>query len=194
MLRIPETKIVFVHIPKTGGQTLKATFKMETDTPVHTIASPTDKKYIKGDYWRFCVTRNPIDRFISVYKYNLRPSRSTGAVGALGQEISANGAASDINEFCRLVANNREEFMRYSHLRSQSYYIKRTRPQIKLRVEHLDRDIRIIFRLSGKKPKKLGRLNASTGHNDGMNLDLNDHSVDILRDLYADDFNLLGYK
>jgi chondroitin 4-sulfotransferase 11 len=64
----PKKKILFIHIPKTGGSTIENLFFGSNLYSNHKINSAyNDPKF--DDYYRFAFVRNPYLRLISVFNY-----------------------------------------------------------------------------------------------------------------------------
>lgn len=64
-----EKKILFIHIPKTGGSSVaSALIGKPTGHPYLYEFFLSNKNYTK-DFFKFCVVRNPYDRLVSAYSY-----------------------------------------------------------------------------------------------------------------------------
>lgn len=65
-------KLIFIHIPKTAGTTIKDVLKI-TDRSVgyHAVHSKVKNRYKNkwGEYFKFTFVRNPYDRVYSIYSY-----------------------------------------------------------------------------------------------------------------------------
>ena len=70
MHRIPGTNLVFVHIPKTAGQAVRAAFGMKSSSDAHSTSSEDDQMLMAPRFVRFCVVRHPIQRFVSAYLFH----------------------------------------------------------------------------------------------------------------------------
>ena len=194
MLIIPDTNIVFIHIPKTAGQSVRDAFGMKLDgRGAHSIASERDIEYIAGDYIRFCVVRDPVARFQSAYAYNvaLYDRNPTG----IREYMRANGLNEDINAFVRHFMDKGSELVTSSdHFRQQMYYLRRTHPHIILRQERLDDHIEIIRALAPKQWKGLKTRNAASERGaEPFNKELEPECESFVRKTYAPDFKFLGY-
>ena len=62
----PELEILFIHMPKCGGLTMKAYLQSIT-SQVEQYHGHIPDQY--KDYWKFTIVRNPFDRFISAWAY-----------------------------------------------------------------------------------------------------------------------------
>jgi hypothetical protein len=76
-------KVIFFHIPKTGGRSIKATFgfkESKRDRRLSHYLPETAREVIFQDtwhhYWKFCVVRNPWDRFVSLYEFHRQSEHS----------------------------------------------------------------------------------------------------------------------
>tara|TARA_B100000073_G_C23660077_1_gene544190 strand:+ start:641 stop:1183 length:543 start_codon:yes stop_codon:yes gene_type:complete len=67
-----DNKRVFIHIPRTGGTSIKSALnlhdKIYKKDVYHTSANEIPKEC--KDYFKFAFVRNPFDRFVSLYFYN----------------------------------------------------------------------------------------------------------------------------
>ena len=66
-------KALFLHIPKTAGSSLLSSELGEKiDKRIHSFVGTIEEQLEKTetqDYFKFCFTRNPWDRFSSLYHY-----------------------------------------------------------------------------------------------------------------------------
>lgn len=79
-----EKKFLYIHIPRTGGHSLKQAiydagldlegFKNKHDTPKEIRKYMSDWK----DYWKFAFIRNPFDRLVSQYSHRVKNLKSRG--------------------------------------------------------------------------------------------------------------------
>jgi len=186
MHRIPNTNIVFAHIPKTGGQAIKAALGIANESSAHEVGVPSDKEYFKPGFFRFCVVRHPVKRFISAYRYNVKHS-SIKPTGVREFLIEKN-ACDDINVFVQALRERKSA--NWTHFRSQLDFIALAKPQIILRQETLKHDIKIFEPLLGKKIA-LKRKNVSKKDGDTK---LTNENRAFVRAIYADDIRVLGYR
>ena len=63
-------KVVFYHIPKTAGTSIKNTLGMDSGfVPYFLSDGAKNFDEVKDGYQKFSVVRNPYSRFISLYNY-----------------------------------------------------------------------------------------------------------------------------
>ena len=72
-----DKNFLFIHIPKTGGKSIKDALALQCKSIVRTYGYDLDKfdKVLKdnpGEYFRFCFVRNPWDRMVSSWKWACR--------------------------------------------------------------------------------------------------------------------------
>ena len=66
-----QRKIIMVHIPKTGGTSLKYAIWPEEEKTIHEVASRYDKSNWES-YFTFAIVRNPYERLASQYVYHVK--------------------------------------------------------------------------------------------------------------------------
>lgn len=76
-----DLKCILVHIPKTGGTSLRKLLSLsDAEQPFDTMAHPTWRRWKELDaeawrnYFKFCVVRDPVDRFMSAYRFAVATS------------------------------------------------------------------------------------------------------------------------
>lgn len=198
MLRVPNTNLAFIHIPKTAGLAVRAAFGMKRGSSGdHSVTSDEDKALVAGDYVRFCVVRNPLTRFVSAYLYNLdRAQLKPTGVRKLILEAALDR---DINDFVAHFAQRNIPFTKYDHFKRQVYYCRLGQPQIILRQERLDTDIKIVAQLAPRQFKGLARKNTAADQDRGKGRDpnlvteLSPASLKLLTEFYSPDFTAFGY-
>lgn len=193
---VPNSNLVFLHIPKTAGLSIRSAFAIKTHGYEHSIKSDLDKTYMGGEYVRFTVIRDPIKRFVSAFKYNGGISKKlpTGI-----RKILANSEElrSDINSFTDYLRKNYSDIGTSSdHFRRQIYFIRLAKPHIILRQENLENDIEIVRNLAPGSFKGLPQKNISDIRFDtsSVNTVLSVESEQFVRDYYKPDLFFLGYE
>ena len=191
---VPGTNVVFVHVPKTAGQAVRHAFGMELASGgTHRAVGPEAERFVNGDYVRFCVVRDPVERFVSSYRYAVQmferqPSPSK-------RFLREKGLDRDINA---LIDHARDTGLNLTglgtHFRRQVSFVRPARPQIVLRHENLERDLVIVRALAPDAWKGLTRRNASDDRPGGpANFELTERSRRFVRDLYKPDAVQFGY-
>jgi len=70
-------KIIFIHIPKTGGQSIEKAFDcydLYENEQAHYPASKVNelKADVYDSYFKFSIVRNPFDKLVSSYRYQVK--------------------------------------------------------------------------------------------------------------------------
>jgi chondroitin 4-sulfotransferase 11 len=92
-------KVLHVHIPKTGGLTIRYTlFDKAPDRYLH--IKPTHVRYIKDwdDYFTFTFVRNPFDKLVSGYLFTLQKEKDTTFYQSISQYTSFNDFIKNVNK------------------------------------------------------------------------------------------------
>ena len=113
-----EKKLIFIHIPKNAGTSIIKAMGLEN---LYMDKSIKEYKEHYGDYWneykKFTVVREPIDRFISAYKFaRMDESRWFSATGEEGLEKHHHYELCNemnINEYVSYLYTNKKEFNRW---------------------------------------------------------------------------------
>jgi hypothetical protein len=187
-----EPRCVFIHIPKTGGMTIrKGVFGGRYEGPVFGRIP---------DEWRplfkFAFVRNPFDRLVSAWRMF---SKGTSDSLALGSEAPRDMT---LREFLEVATNERIGFSsRHRNFEEQirHHAIPQTHPFNCLaeadfvgRFERFEDDFRIVCEKLGMPPAPLPRLNA-TGQRDYRSF-YDAATIRIATDFYAQDLSDLRYE
>jgi chondroitin 4-sulfotransferase 11 len=77
------SKVIFFHVPKTGGRSIKKTFgfvESERDKRLSHFLPETAREVLFQEtwhqYWKFCFVRNPWERFVSLYEFHRQSEHS----------------------------------------------------------------------------------------------------------------------
>jgi hypothetical protein len=191
---LDNSKSVFVHIPKNAGSTVSKTF---FNTNVYLghykwwfYQACLKEKY--EDYFSFAFKRDPYTRLVSAYSYIKRGGNSLNDKNF----YSANSAK--FKSFDIFVSQLEKDINMRSwvHFQPQTDFI--FDHSDKLRIKHL-----ASFESFNEEMKKIEKIipavneisHQKKGNNSGPEqLLTNDKTINIIRDIYARDFQLLGYK
>lgn len=74
-----EHKVIFIHVPKTGGESIEQYFGQTVKEKKHWSMRQHDKENseLANTYFSFGVSRNPWDRYVSFVAYNKRMDHSS---------------------------------------------------------------------------------------------------------------------
>ncbi len=195
MRQIHDTKFVFVHIPKTGGQAITQALSLKHLPTDHLFSREEDKHLLEPQFVRFCVVRNPIDRFISAYKYHVfmtekNPNKE------IRRTMLQYGLTEDINDFLDHVQESGAPLLDDLHFRRQIWFIRKSAPKIILRFENLETDFEIMQTLVPQHAKPLARKNSSRDRDGPAPASTipSPANLKYLKTHYARDLDFLGYK
>ncbi|WP_158971660.1 sulfotransferase family 2 domain-containing protein [Paraglaciecola sp. L3A3] len=187
---LSDTGYCFIHIPKNGGTTVeKLIYKTKSvkHRKWYELYAMAPKEYI---HWnKFCIIRNPYDRFLSAYNYLHHGGRN-----AIDSEIGRRYVKpyNDINEFIKALDNVsfKNKIMSYFHFQTQSEYILSDDDICMvnnlLSFENFDTDLADFL---GIQAKQVLHANKTIGHGASFP-DLNEYSLTLLRQIYDRDFIL----
>jgi hypothetical protein len=189
-----EKKLIFIHIPKNAGTSIIKTMGVENLYMDKTIE---EYKEHYQDYWndykKFTSIRDPIDRFISAYKF--ARMKESGWFSATGEESLEKHHhydlcnSMDINEYTSYIYKNPKEFNRW--IIPQTFHILNKDNEIEIdyyvRYENLLEDL-----------KKIGidaieKLNSSKIDDDNI-IQLTRKSKNMLYEIYDIDYQNFSYN
>lgn len=189
------TGFYFVHIPKTAGTSMLSALGADplpyTHCPAHIIHAkhPEAAKSL----FFFTVVRDPFDRFASSFEYITKrsdwPAQRAFADDVIGDMSFA--------AFCAKIARERvfrNLIMGYEFFFPQSYFTHhkgRSLIQDHLRFEHLAEEYEVKIQGRFAQTSALPSLRDHGGGN--YKAMYEDESADLVRRLYAQDFELFGY-
>lgn len=189
-----ERKLIFIHIPKNAGTSIMKAMGIENifmDKPIKEYKEHYDEYWDK--YKKFTVVRDPIDRFISAYKFaRMKESGWFSATGEEGLEKHLHYDLCnemDINEYTTYLYKNSEEFNRWNV--PQTFIISNENNEIEIdyfvRFENLQED------LSKIGIESIQKLNSSKIEDDKV-IQLSKKSKMKLHEIYDIDYKNLNYK
>ena len=189
-----EKKLIFIHIPKNAGTSIIKAMGVENLYFDKTI---DEYKEHYEDYWnsytKFTVVRNPMDRFISAYKFaRMKESGWFSATGEEGlkkhhQYEICNSMS--INEYIFYLHKNPKEFNRWTI--PQTFIIENKNKEIEIdyfvRYENLLEDLQKIG------IDKIEKLNSSKVDDDEV-IQLTKKSKQKIYEIYDIDYQKFNYK
>lgn len=190
----PNLKCIFVHIPKTGGQSISALLRevgvrrlADGDIELEHITVTMIQKRIQYDnFFKFTVVRDPVDRMMSEYRFSKQNNYRPYLLNS--QDLS-------FNRFVQAVANLDLSGMTHAmanHLYPQTSFIydgDRLLVDYVIRFENLNEGMSVVSeRLGGLPP--LEHLNASRPEE----IECDESSLELIYKMYAEDYRLLDYK
>ena len=189
-----ERRLIFIHIPKNAGTSVIKAMGVENMYMDKTIE---EYKEYYSEYWdkykKFTVIRDPIDRFISAYKFaRMKESGWFSATGEEGLEKHTHYELCnkmDINEYTSYLYKNSKEFNRWNI--PQTFIILNKSNEIEIdyyvRFENLQED------LSKISIENIQKLNSSKIEDDKV-IQLTKKSKMKLYEIYDIDYENFNYK
>lgn len=164
IMSFPELRTNFWGITKNGNLSIKAALKAHGPG---SFISRVDA--LRTNYFNFSVIREPIDRFRSMYKYNLtRP------------DLCYLESSLDVDALLSLIENT-DDKNRNVHFRSQCYFVA---PKGTV--------VPTLFLLEHDLTKIENLFNVSVGitNNIDLKIDLSESQIARVKDIYAEDILL----
>ncbi len=183
-------KIIFVHIPKTGGVSISRSIFGSLGGGHTTLR---DYQAVFGltkynRYFKFAFVRDPVSRFVSAMNYLKGGGMSKGDILWRDKYLPSN---MDINTFVCEELHNHVGISQ--HFRRQIYYLVNSKGVLDLdfigRFENLDEDFQIVRNYLNKKVS-LSRFNVSKSNYYHVR-QLSDRSLYTLHEMYAEDYKLI---
>jgi hypothetical protein len=200
----------FIHIPKTGGKSMKTWIKENTlqaisyEQAEHYSASMLLEKHPKIDYF-FTIVRNPWSRMVSWYRYLIQKYVESGQLDKAVSRIDFNSNDTiTASEFKNNFQNiSFEKFVNeYTDLKTKAWF-KFSTPQIKwldrpidlvIKLENINeqfKEIQKIFNCS----KELPHLNKHGNKNqDHYTLFYNDNTMKKIGKIFEEDIETFKYR
>ena len=189
-----ERKLIFIHIPKNAGTSIMKAMGIENIFMDKTI---DEYKENYDEYWdkykKFTVVRDPVDRFVSAYKFaRMKESGWFSATGEEGLEKHYHYELCnkmDINEYISYLYKNPKEFTGWNI--PQTFIILNDNDEIEidyfLRFENLREDLKKIG------IENIQKLNSSAIE-DERAIQLTKKSKMKLYEVYDIDYKNFNYK
>ncbi len=185
-----QRRCIFFHIPKTGGIAISESVLdgFHTNHRIYRRCMLADPVSV-ARYWKFCILRDPIDRFVSAYRF-----LSAGGINAQDRAFrdSHAGAFSDFETF--LAAFEKSETMRsYVHFRPQAAFVCDASGAMRMDFAGRFENLPAAF---GRISEKLG-VSAQLRHlnrtpDDAGRPEMPAGAADFLREIYRADYDLLA--
>lgn len=189
-------KLIFIHIPKNAGTSIIKAMGCESNFCIDKTIEEYKEHY--KDYWKkytkFTTIRDPVDRFISAYKFaRMKESGWFSATGEEGLEKHCHYDicnSMDINGYVEYIYNNPKDVNRW--VVPQSWIITDKNGNIEIdyyvKYESLKDDLEQLG-ISG-----LEKLNSSKIENE-ESIELTNSSKKLLSEIYSIDYkNFNFYK
>jgi len=187
-----EKKLIFVHIPKNAGTSIIKAMGVENLYMDKTIEEYKEHYHeYWNEYTKFTVVRDPIDRFISAYKFaRMKESGWFSATGEEGLEKHEHYELCnelDINGYVKCVYD-KKVYNRW--IAPQTFHILNKKNQLEIdyyvRYENLLEDLQKIG------INKIQKLNSSKIDNDKV-IQLTRKSKNMLYEIYEVDYLNFNY-
>lgn len=190
---IKRHRVIFVHIPKTGGTSIATALfggrlghrRWSEWRALH------PEKF--AQYLKFAVVRDPVDRFLSEYDHFQRRAAGTTRERTIRDRFVI--PAGSAERFALRLAADRAwrrrllDAGRHFHAQSSFVLSRKSRVMVDRLIDfgHLDEDLRALIDLPA-----LEHLNACPGER-ARREDLGPHAIEALRQVYRQDFALYDF-
>lgn len=199
-----EKKLIFINIPKNAGTSIIMSMGIEdvhTDTNVYMDKNISDYKTHYYEYWnkykKFSVVRNPIDRFISAYKFSrMKESEwfsSTGKNGLRKHDHYDLCNKMDINDYIEFLYKNPKKFNLWLIPQSWFFMSKDRNKNNFTEIDYFIRYENLIEDLKKVKIYNIKKINNSKIEDDSL-IQLSKKSLNLLHIIYEIDFINFEYK
>jgi hypothetical protein len=188
-----EKKLIFIHIPKNAGTSIIKAMGVENLYMDKTIE---EYKEHYQEYWneytKFTVVRDPIDRFISAYKF--ARMKESGWFSATGEEGLGKHHhyelcnELDINGYVKYVYDNKKEYTRW--IIPQTFII--LNQHNKIEIDYYVRYENLLEDLNKIGIDSIEKLNSSKIENDKV-IQLTRKSKQMLYEIYDIDYENFSY-
>ena len=185
-----DKKIIFVHIPKTGGASIESLFCASPlyGKEKHLMSHEYDPKYLKS-YFKFAFARNPWDRILSYYFFRLK------------KNYEMFGHGDSFSNWIKFLGNCRDNdyknnfFQFYLSIQNQSEFIFRNdylMVDYVGKFENLQQDFNAICDKAKMSRRRLPHKNKS--HHKHYTEYYDDETRQIVAKKYAKDIEYFGYE
>jgi len=194
-------KFIFIHIPKTGGLSVRRCLRPLVDEQNFSISGhstiETLEKFLSrrkkecSNYFRFAFIRDPVDRLISAFHF-----LQNGGINKYDKEWSEKLGLKkySFEEFVlsKLDKLTLKKDLAPVHFLQQVYFISGSSFPINLfKFENLKESMLYILSFLGVEPSLLKMQHANRGkYNKNINRHLDNHIVNKIKEIYPEDFEL----
>lgn len=195
--QILERRVIFIHVPKAAGSSLKTEIYGAPGGGHRRIAefAAYDRARTR-DFFKCAFVRNPWDRLLSAYAYLQQGAGTSGRDNRFAREHLAQMA--DFQSFVRALETPAyaREVMRYDHFRTQCHWIcmpGATGHALDFlgRFETLEADLARLRETLDLPSQEMPKVRPS--QHSPYREAYDDRNRDIVARLYAQDIALLGY-
>ena len=188
-----EKKLIFIHIPKNAGTSIIKAMGVENLYMDKTIEQYKEHyQEYWNDYKKFTVVRDPIDRFISAYKFaRMDESGWFSVSGDEGLEKHYHYDlcnSMDINEYTSYIYKNKQEFNRW--IVPQTFHI--LNKDSKIEIDYFVRYENLLEDLKKIGVNSIEKLNSSRIKDDKL-IQLAKKSKNMLYEIYDIDYQNFNY-
>lgn len=186
-------KLVFFHIPRTGGTSMSYFLIGEKSKSPHRVSLRERELVIAGkygDYVKFCMVRDPLERLVSIYKCYRNGGNKTIGDKKISKYVNSIG----FDMFMRMASNEegvkelKDRFIQFSFmLRQQSEWVLEGELPIVDFCVALE-DLNVFFQWLNKRygmRRPLKRKNKTNGR-----FIVNNEVKKMVYDLYFDDLQI----
>lgn len=190
-------KLLFIHIPKTGGTSIETALKLKHNHMDHEFYKKTLKNYT--DFFVFTVVRNPFDRVVSDYKWVTNTIYPTPAI-ELKNMFIGKSFRYFVDTYYSLEFKDVQQFRdknwfkehHLTHCRSQSDILKPVcEIDYIIKFENLQRDFDNLCSKTGITQQQLPHAN-KTDHKHYTEY-YDDETCEIVAEKYAQDIEYFNY-
>jgi len=186
-----EKKIIFVHIPKTGGTSISKALFGKFSGHAYLFEYFLANKSYTQNFYKICVVRNPFDRLVSAYSHlsqkNIRDENKSLLedldVGSFDDLIKC----LDDSRKCKIIQNTilmlrpQYEFIKHNKIKMDSIYRFEYFHEIK---DHLKETLNIEIEIKHLNSTK--RLSYKKYYND--------YSISVVKKIYKEDLENFNYQ